>query len=96
MFNYFLHKLRSIKEGTGTLLDHTLVGFSSEMNGTHSNQQLPTVLAGGSRVGITHQTHVKCREMTLLGNLWETMLVQAQVPLPNHLANSSGLLPEVV
>lgn len=95
-FNYFLQKLASLKEGDGTMLDHALVGFSSEINGTHSRQQLPTVLAGGSRLGVRHQTHVKCKELTLVGNLWETMMTKAGVPLEGHIANSTGLLPEVV
>jgi hypothetical protein len=96
-FHYFLEKLASIQEGTGTLLDRSLIGFSSEINGTHSNEQLPTVLAGGTALGIHHKTHVACSEKTLVGNLWETMMAKAGVPIPeNHLLNSSGLLPEVV
>ena len=95
-FNYFLQKLAATKEGSGTMLDHALVGFSSEMNGTHSRQQLPTVLAGGARLGIKHQTHVSCKDLTLIGNLWETMMTKAGVPLQGHIVNSTGLLPEVV
>ncbi len=95
-FNYFLQKLGSIKEGSGTMLDHALVGFSSEINGTHSRHELPTVLAGGSAWGIKHQTHIKCPNETPVGNLWETMMVKAKVPLQGHIPNSTGLLPEVV
>ena len=95
-FNYFLQKLASIKEGSRTMLDHSLVGYSSEMNGTHSRHELPSVLAGGAAFGIKHQTHVKCPKETLVGNLWETMMVKAKVPLKGHINNSSGLLPEVV
>jgi hypothetical protein len=95
-FQYFLEKLKSIREGDGTLLDHCLVGYSSEINGTHSREQLPTLLAGGRGLGIRHRTHVRCPKLTLVGNLWETMLTKAGVPLKGHLANSSGLLPDVV
>ena len=50
---YFLNKLRSIQEGDGTLLDHTLVAYGSSGGAinAHHNHHLPTMLAGGSRAG---------------------------------------------
>ncbi len=72
---YFLGKLKSIKEGDGTLLDHTLIARSSS-GGTanaHNNTLLPTMLCGGSRIGVTHQGHIVESDKSL-GNLWATML----------------------
>jgi len=59
----FMKKLDSIKEpGTnGTLLDHTIVMFGSSMGygGTHSNRNLPIMLAGG---GLKHGGHVDLKQ----------------------------------
>ncbi|MBM3763491.1 MAG: DUF1552 domain-containing protein [Acidobacteria bacterium] len=55
-FSRFLAKLKSIEDGDGTLLDHTMVLFGSGMgNGNaHTNLNLPIVLAGG---GFRHGTY---------------------------------------
>src|SRR5207248_2337688 len=57
---YFLNKLKSIKEGDGTLLDHTLVAYGSSGGAinAHHNHHLPAMLAGGSRLGVKHQGHI--------------------------------------
>ncbi len=48
-FSRFLGKMKSIEDGDGSLLDHTMVLFGSGMgNGNaHTNLNLPVVLAGG-------------------------------------------------
>ena len=57
-----LRKLDSIREpgSDGTLLDHTIVLFGSGMGygGTHSNRNLPILVAGG---GFRHLGHVDAR-----------------------------------
>lgn len=54
---YFLGKLKAIQEGDATLLDHTLVAYGSSGGSinAHDNHHLPTMLAGGSRLGVKHQ-----------------------------------------
>jgi hypothetical protein len=48
-FAYLLAQLDAVNEGTGTLLDHTLVLWLSEFGdgGAHDTRNLPVVLAGG-------------------------------------------------
>ncbi len=48
-FARFLAKLKSIPDGEGTLLDHTMVLFGSGMANAnaHTNSNLPVILAGG-------------------------------------------------
>ena len=57
-----LQKLDAIQEPNteGTLLDHTVVLFGSGMGygGTHSNRNLPIMVAGG---GFKHRGHVNGR-----------------------------------
>lgn len=57
IFNDFLNRLSSIKDGQGSLLDNTLVLHGAGMgNGSaHSNKNLPVLLAGG---GLKHSGHV--------------------------------------
>ena len=74
-----LKKLDSIKEpnSDGTMLDHTVVLFGSGMGygGTHSNRNLPILVAGG---GFDHQGHVDTRDSggdnMPLCNLFVTLL----------------------
>ena len=82
---YFLDKLKGIQEGDGTLLDHTLVSYGSSGGSinAHQNHHLPTMLAGGSRLGIKHQGHI-VKEDVRLGNLWSTVFQSMRVPLPEN------------
>jgi hypothetical protein len=58
----FLGLLRSTTETDGNMLDRTLVLYGSGMNsgarGEHSPKNLPTLLAGGARLGIKHGGHL--------------------------------------
>jgi Protein of unknown function (DUF1552) len=96
---YFLGKLKSIKEGDGTLLDHTLVAYGSSGGSinAHHNHHLPTMLAGGARLGIKHQGHL-VKEDVRLGNLWSTVLDRMHVPLPEDFqgGEADGIITELV
>ena len=58
-----LQKLDAIEEpgGNGSMLDHTIVLFGSGMGygGTHSNRNLPIMVAGG---GFKHRGHIDARD----------------------------------
>ena len=79
----FLNKLQSIREDDGKQLDHTLVAYGSSgvSINAHHNHHLPTMLAGGARLGIRHQGHL-IREDVRLGNLRSTIFDRMQIPLP--------------
>jgi len=96
---YFLGKLKSIKEGDGTLLDHTLLAYGSSGGSinAHHNHHLPAMLAGGSRLGVKHQGHI-VKEDVRLGNLWRTIFDRMNVPLPENFqgGESDGVIKELV
>lgn len=74
-FAYFLEKMNSIKEGDGTLLDHSMIVFGgghSDGN-AHDHVNLPVVLAGGGNGKLNPGRHVNfgAKPMT---NLYLTML----------------------
>lgn len=82
---YFLDKLRSIREGEGTLLDNTMAVYSST-GGTinaHNNHHLPALLCGGAGLGVQHRGHI-IKEDDYLGNLWQTMFEVMGVPIPEN------------
>jgi hypothetical protein len=56
-----LGRLRTTKEADGTLLDRTMVLFGSGIGdgNSHMKENLPLVLAGGSRLGLKHGSHLK-------------------------------------
>lgn len=75
-FGYMLDRMKSIKEGEGTLLDNSLLMFGSSMrdgNG-HRPQNLPLVLAGGKNGRVKTGQHIVSGKDTPLCNLFLSML----------------------
>lgn len=76
-FARFLDKLKLIEDGAGTLLDHSMVLFGSGMGNanSHTNTNLPIILAGG---GFKHGEHkaypAKDPDRQMLCNLYLSML----------------------
>lgn len=95
---YFLDKLKSIKEGDGTLLDHTLASYGSSGGSinAHHNHHLPMMLAGGARLGLKHQGHLVKNDM-MLGNVWQTVFDRLGVPLPDDFqgGEANGVITEL-
>jgi hypothetical protein len=58
---YLLGKLDAIDEGGATLLDNTLVLYSSEISdgNRHNHDDLPVLLAGGSNLGVNSGRHLR-------------------------------------
>ena len=75
-FAAFLKKLSAVPDGDGTLLDHAMFLYGSNMSNSdrHNGHPLPTLLVGGANG--THQgsQHLALREPTPLANLHLTML----------------------
>ncbi len=59
-FSYFLDKLKTELDGDDPLLDRTMVLFGSGMSygHSHSNSNLPILLAGGRGLGLKHGQHI--------------------------------------
>ena len=72
-FNRFLFEMDQIKEGEGTLLDHTTVVMGSNFgdSSNHTCNNLPMIVAGG---GYRHQTHTVLEKPTPLCNLYLELL----------------------
>jgi hypothetical protein len=75
-FAYLIEKMKSVKEGDGTLLDNAMVLYGSA-NGDgdrHNHDHLPVVLAGRAGKTIQSGQHVKLPKETPMCNLFLTML----------------------
>ena len=76
-FARFLGKLKSIDDGGGRLLDHTMVLFGSGMGNAnaHTNTNLPMILAGGRFKHGEHKAYPQTgRGRVQLSNLYLSML----------------------
>ena len=76
-FARFLAKLKSIEDGAGTLLDHSMVLFGSGMGNanSHTNNNLPIILAGGGFKHGEHKTYpAEGQGRQMLCNLYLSML----------------------
>ena len=76
-FAYMLEKMAAIDEGGSTLLDNSMLLYTSYMaNGGHGQQNYPALLAG--KAGGTLQTgrHLAFRENTPMANLYVEMLAR--------------------
>jgi hypothetical protein len=74
-FAYLLQTLDSYPETDGTLLDHTLVVWGSEIGegSNHSIDNIPFVLAGGSRAGVRTGRYLRLAQGTMNHRLLVSM-----------------------
>lgn len=81
-FNRFLSDLDQIKEGEGTLLDHTTVVMGSNFGdaSNHRCHNLPMIVAGG---GFRHQAYRPLEKPTPLCNLYLELLHEHGVDVPS-------------
>jgi len=59
-FAYFLDRLGQVRDGEGPLLETTQVLYGSGMayGHSHGNANVPTVVAGGTKLGLKHGRHI--------------------------------------
>ena len=73
---YFFGKLDAVQEPDGTLLDNSLIFFSSEIEdgNTHSHYNMPIILGGRAGGAITAGRHLKYAGNPSVGQLFVSML----------------------
>ena len=91
LFAYFLEKMSAVRDGDGSLLDHTVLLYGSGISdgNLHLNENLPVLLAGGG-IGQGGR-HVRYAPGTPLTNLFLTVLDRVGTPVEN-LGDSTGTL----
>jgi hypothetical protein len=95
-FADFVTKLAATPDGDGSLLDHSLFLYGSNMSNSnqHDNYPLPEVLVGGANGRIKGGKNLILPERTPLANLHLTILDRLGIP-QDSFGNSTGLLSEV-
>lgn len=88
---YFLGRMRETEDEHGSLLDHTLVLYGSSCSTTHNARNYPTILAGGSAMGLRHGRYLKYDEATPFSNLLLSTLRAAGVEAESF-SDSTGAL----
>jgi hypothetical protein len=75
-FAYFVGKLKSIPDGDGTLLDHTMALYGSGISdgNRHTHNDLPAVLVGRGASAFRTGRHVRYPTDTPMANLFVSML----------------------
>jgi hypothetical protein len=90
---YLLERMKSVKEGDGTLLDHCMIAYGSGNSdgNRHNHDDLPILLAGGGCGTLTPGRHIRYNNGTPLNNLWLSLLDRMDVSL-DSLGDSTGKL----
>jgi hypothetical protein len=70
---HFLGCLTSYQDRNGSLLDNTIVLFGSGASTTHNPRNLPTLIAGGAKLGLKHGTYWRSGE-TRMSNMYLSIL----------------------
>ena len=93
LFTKFLQKLSTTQDGDGSLLDHSLILYGSNMSNSnaHNHFPLPTLLLGGGAGTMKGGHHIKQPDHTPMTNVLLTMLHKAGVPVES-LGDSTGVI----
>lgn len=96
VFNTFLDRLAKTPDGDGTLLDHSMVLFGSNMSNSdmHNNNPLPAAVFGKAYGRIKGGQHIAMPADTPLANLHHTLLDRVGAPVEKF-ADSTGLIAGV-
>jgi hypothetical protein len=92
-FTYLLDKLKSVKDGDGTLLDHAMIAYGSGLSdgNRHDHHNLPLILAGRANGTLKPGRMVRYPDETPITNLYVAMLDRMGAPV-EQLGDSTGPL----
>jgi hypothetical protein len=95
-FAGFIEKLDSIEDGDGSLLDHSMFLYGSNMSNSdrHNNYPLPNILVGGGAGALHGGRHIDLPANTTLSNLLLTILNKAGIE-ETSFADSTGAIAGV-
>jgi hypothetical protein len=93
LFAYFLEKLRTTKDGDGSLLDHSVIVYGSAIadGNSHSHHDLPLLVAGRGDGQLKPGRHIEYPKGTPMTNLYLSLLERVNVPT-EKLGDSTGHL----
>jgi Protein of unknown function (DUF1552) len=87
---HFFERLTSYKDRNGSVLENTIVLFGSGASTTHYPHNLPTLIAGGTSMGLKHGTYWRNGE-TRMSNVYLSILRSLGIQSESF-ADSTGTL----
>lgn len=95
-FAEFLAKLKTSREGAGSVLDNSMIVLGSAIGDgdRHNHNDLPVLLAGGGGGALKPGRHVQYAKDTPMTNLYLTMMHHMNVKV-DKIGDSTGLLENV-
>ena len=96
LFAGFIEKLANAPDGDGTVLDHSIIVFGSNMSDSnrHNNDPLPTAILGHAHGKIKGGQHLIYPQDSRFADLLLTLLQRADIPIES-IGDSGGTLSEV-
>jgi Protein of unknown function (DUF1552) len=96
LFAQFLEKMRSTRDGDGSLLDHSVLLYGSNMSNSnaHNHFPLPNLVLGGASGRLTGNRHLRYPDHTPMTNLLLSVLDRAGVDLET-LGDSTGKMTDL-
>ena len=93
LFAHFVDRMKAVKEGDGTLLDHSMIVYGGAIGdgNRHTHNNLPVVVAGNGNGAIRTGRHVRYPTNTPMANLFLSMLEIFGAPT-ERLGDSTGSL----
>jgi hypothetical protein len=96
LFAQFLEKMKSTKDGDGSLLDHSVLLYGSNMSNSnaHNHFPLPNLVLGGASGRLKGNRHLRYPDHTPMTNLLLSALDKAGVNV-EMLGDSTGKMAEL-
>jgi hypothetical protein len=96
LFADFLKKLQTTRDGDGSLLDHSIILYGSNMSNSnlHNHFPLPNLVLGGGAGRLQGNRHLRYPDHTPMANLLLTLLDKSGVPMDN-LGDSTSKMAEL-
>jgi hypothetical protein len=95
-FAKFLAKLAAMPDGDGSMLDHSILLYGSNMSNSNAHDEfpLPTLVVGGGCGKLKGGQHLRYPDRTQLSNVLLTLLDRAGVPV-EKVGNSTAVMSEI-
>ena len=96
LFSRFLDKMAATRDGDGSLLDHTILVFGSNMSNSnaHNHFPLPNLVIGGGAGTLKGGRHIKYADHTPMTNMLLTVLHKAGVKM-DKMGDSTGMMGDL-
>jgi hypothetical protein len=91
---YFFDRLQTFKDRSGSVLDNSIVLYGSGASTTHNPTNLPTMIAGGTNMGLRQGAYWR-RDQTRLSDVYLSILHSMEI-YESSFADSTGVVQDSI